>query len=114
MPERFSCGKKLKPFRTIADRQTLWKGKYLPQFLVSRPRRYKMFANPLASLRVPICSICNLPVPLNSAKTDEDGKAVHEDCYLTKLGIRVSKPVISFPKSSNVDVVKTGERMQRC
>ena len=30
---------------------------------------------------LPICSVCNKPVKLESAKTDEDGQAVHEDCY---------------------------------
>lgn len=27
------------------------------------------------------CSICNTPVSLETAKTDEAGKAVHEECY---------------------------------
>lgn len=31
------------------------------------------------------CPICNEPVALNAAKCDEDGKAVHEECYLKKL-----------------------------
>jgi len=40
-----------------------------------------------SSVQAPICSICNLPVALNNAKTDEDGNAIHEDCYLFKLGV---------------------------
>ena len=57
-----------------------------------------MYDDSLVSLRTPICSICNLPVSLNNATTDEDGNAVHEDCYLIKLG--VAKPVDSYPKCS--------------
>jgi hypothetical protein len=71
-----------------------------------------MYDNPLAARRAPICSICNLPVLLNNAKTDEDGSAVHEDCYLIKLG--VAKPVKRYPKVSSVDLVNIGERKQRC
>ena len=28
------------------------------------------------------CSLCNEPVELETAKTDEDGKVVHEECYV--------------------------------
>jgi len=35
----------------------------------------------IRNLRLPKCKICNEPVELETAKTDEDGKAVHEDCY---------------------------------
>ena len=31
-----------------------------------------------------ICRYCNLPVALDTAKTDENGRAVHEDCYAAK------------------------------
>ena len=31
------------------------------------------------------CRICGKPVSLEAAKTDEDGKAVHEDCYVSKM-----------------------------
>ena len=27
------------------------------------------------------CSLCNKPVDLKTAKTNEEGKAVHEECY---------------------------------
>lgn len=33
----------------------------------------------------PICPICNISVPLEKAKTDEHGRAVHETCYLLAL-----------------------------
>jgi hypothetical protein len=32
------------------------------------------------------CSICDKPVALETAKTDEVGQAVHEECYLLKVG----------------------------
>jgi hypothetical protein len=70
-----------------------------------------MYDNRLASFRDPICSLCNLPVPLNRAKTDEDGSAVHEGCYVIKVG--VAKPVIGFPKTSGADVVNAGDRKQQ-
>jgi hypothetical protein len=35
------------------------------------------------------CSLCNMPVPLESSKTDENGKTVHEDCYV--LGLRLKR-----------------------
>jgi hypothetical protein len=69
-----------------------------------------MYDISLAALRTPLCSICNLPVSLNHAKTDEDGNAVHEDCYLIKLG--VSKPVNSYPRIFTVGPSKAGERKQ--
>ena len=28
------------------------------------------------------CSICNTPVDLETAKTDDNGKAVHAECYI--------------------------------
>ena len=31
------------------------------------------------------CSICNEPMDLKTAKTDEDGKGVHEECYVDKI-----------------------------
>ncbi len=32
-----------------------------------------------------LCRICGKPVPLETAKTDEAGKAVHEECHVLKL-----------------------------
>jgi hypothetical protein len=37
------------------------------------------------SRRLPICAICNEWVELENSKTDEDGQAIHEECYLQKL-----------------------------
>ena len=51
-----------------------------------------MHNNSLPSVPAPICAVCHQPVPLNDAKADEDGKAVHEECYLVKLGM--SKPPV--------------------
>jgi hypothetical protein len=31
---------------------------------------------------LPICPACNRPVPLESAKTDDKGRAIHEECYV--------------------------------
>ena len=36
----------------------------------------------LASIASGRCSLCNRPVPLESSKTDENGKTVHEECYV--------------------------------
>ena len=33
----------------------------------------------------PICPICREPVRLEDAKTDEDGRAIHEDCYCASV-----------------------------
>jgi hypothetical protein len=35
--------------------------------------------------RFPTCSICNKPVQPDIAVTDQDGKPVHEDCYVLKV-----------------------------
>jgi hypothetical protein len=32
-----------------------------------------------------LCAVCGEPMALGSAKTDEHGKAVHQECYLCKL-----------------------------
>lgn len=37
----------------------------------------------------PACSICNEPVELETAKTDECGRAIHENCYVLKLASTV-------------------------
>jgi hypothetical protein len=33
----------------------------------------------------PLCFICHTPVELEISKTDENGRAVHERCYLRRL-----------------------------
>jgi hypothetical protein len=42
-----------------------------------------------ANMPNPICDICHKPVKLETSKTNELGKAVHERCYL--LGVRSKK-----------------------
>jgi hypothetical protein len=37
------------------------------------------------SRKPPLCSICNKPLDPKTAVTDQDGKPVHEDCYVLKL-----------------------------
>jgi hypothetical protein len=42
----------------------------------------------LAAGRVPLalqCHICRKPVPVETAKTDGYGKAVHEECYVSSV-----------------------------
>jgi hypothetical protein len=34
---------------------------------------------------LPTCPICNSLVPLETAKTDEYGVAIHEECYVLKV-----------------------------
>jgi hypothetical protein len=34
---------------------------------------------------VPTCAICRQSAPLETAKTDERGQIVHEECYLFKI-----------------------------
>ena len=31
-----------------------------------------------------LCTICDKPLKIETAKTDEDGQAVHEECYVDK------------------------------
>ena len=35
--------------------------------------------------RPPKCPLCNKPVDLRTAKTDENGKAIHGDCYAMRM-----------------------------
>ena len=43
-----------------------------------------------AELQLPRCSLCDKPVILEASKTDEGGKAVHEECYV--LNLRLKRP----------------------
>jgi hypothetical protein len=49
------------------------------------------------NLRLPNCAICNDSVELETAKTDEDGKVVHEDCYARRMRLKEITPP---PKAS--------------
>jgi hypothetical protein len=31
------------------------------------------------------CGICNQPLDVKTAKTDEEGKGVHEECYVDRM-----------------------------
>ena len=46
--------------------------------------------------RLPMCSVCQQPVALETAKTDEDGHAIHEDCYFARFR-RDAAPVPGSP-----------------
>lgn len=37
------------------------------------------------------CSVCGHPVPLETCKVDEGGKAVHARCYVEKMGVARSR-----------------------
>jgi hypothetical protein len=37
----------------------------------------------------PLCPICNQPVVLEKAKTDEYGHAIHDECYLDKISGKI-------------------------
>lgn len=39
----------------------------------------------MSAIEPPVCPICQRPVELESAKTDENGKAIHEDCYVSEV-----------------------------
>jgi len=41
--------------------------------------------------QLPLCGICNKPVDLEIAVTDQDGKPVHEECYVLKLRLKDAK-----------------------
>lgn len=43
------------------------------------------------------CTICSQPVPVETAKTDSYGKAIHEECYMISLA---EKTVASRPGSN--------------
>jgi hypothetical protein len=43
------------------------------------------------SRKPPLCSICNKPLDLKIAVTDQDGKPVHEECYVLKLRLEEAR-----------------------
>jgi hypothetical protein len=47
-------------------------------FIAEMSRKVRQFA-------LPNCSICYEPLDLKTAKTDEDGKGVHEECYVDRM-----------------------------
>lgn len=34
-----------------------------------------------------LCPVCNEPIDLRVSKTDEQGRAIHEDCYALKIDV---------------------------
>jgi hypothetical protein len=47
----------------------------------------------IRKLRVPLCSICNKPVEVEAATIDENGNAIHEECWLLKMRLeQAQKP----------------------
>jgi hypothetical protein len=51
------------------------------------------------------CSICQKRVALVTAKTDEVGQAVHEECYLLKLGNKLEQGFVHKPEQMHtVDI----------
>jgi hypothetical protein len=45
----------------------------------------------------PLCCICDKPVPLESSKGDEYGRAIHEECYLLKLRLQKATGKLKSP-----------------
>jgi len=47
----------------------------------------------MSANRIPVpliaCAICGQPVDISEAKTDGEGRAVHEECFVSKV---ISKP----------------------
>jgi hypothetical protein len=48
-----------------------------------------------------MCSLCNEPVELETAKTDENGSAVHEECYTLNLQPEDTKYIAVSPMTLN-------------
>jgi hypothetical protein len=61
------------------------------------PNLLRMFLRFIHNLRLANCAICGEPMELETTKTDEDGKAVHEDCYAARMRLRQITPP---PKAS--------------
>jgi hypothetical protein len=43
-----------------------------------------------------LCVLCDQPVKLETSKTDEDGRAVHDECYFAKLSGK-PLPAVELP-----------------
>ena len=69
----------------IAPEPTRFNGKPHRSPMVGKRRKASLTVHVISS--EVNCSICHKPVELAIAKTDEYGRAVHEDCYLLKLVI---------------------------
>ena len=71
---------------------------------MSTRHRPSLCPGPMAPLlrSVLICRICGRTLQLESCNFDEDGQAVHEDCYTLKLvlGKRKDKDSVPVPNDS--------------
>ena len=47
------------------------------------------------------CRICGKAVPIESCKTDEHGKPVHEGCYFAAVSINGRKPPAKVTSTSS-------------
>ena len=48
-----------------------------------------------------VCAICQMPVAVETSKTDEHGHAVHEECYVLKIQLfQASQPPRKPPTRS--------------
>jgi hypothetical protein len=54
----------------------------VPRNAASAGRRFH------SHIQVVLCSICEKPVSLESAKADEYGRTIHEDCYALKMKLK--------------------------
>jgi hypothetical protein len=57
--------------------------------------------------RFPICPVCSEPVQLTSAVTNEEGKAVHEECYVETVNgkARTKAPTFSATIFSQISLL---------
>ena len=47
-----------------------------------------------------VCSICSVPLPLETSRTDEHGKGVHEQCYVRKTLSRLrAESALQLPEN---------------
>jgi hypothetical protein len=46
------------------------------------------------------CVICNEPIKLETAKSDEDGNPVHDDCYLKKISGLIPPKIKKNPSAT--------------
>lgn len=51
------------------------------------------------------CPICNEPVSLENSKTDEDGHATHEECYVAKV---CKKDASETNRNNNLETKRNG------
>jgi hypothetical protein len=57
-----------------------------------RLNRHLRWTGPAMSepISLPVCSICDESVQLETSKTDENGRAVHEECYVLKVKLMLA------------------------